>query len=192
MANVRITNEETLSNEDYALKRYTYEQQKQNGEWQGQDREVLRHGNAVTALLYNPQRRTIILTKQFRIASYVNGNAEGMLLETPAGLLEEGEAPEAAMLREIKEETGYALPAVKKVFEAYSSPGAFDELIYYFVAPYGPAQKVEKGGGLEEEGEDVKVIEVPFDEAIQKVRNGEIKDAKTILLLLHAQVTGLM
>lgn len=192
MANLRITKEEKIGGDKHPLIKYTFEKRKPNGERETQERQVFRHGNAVTALLYNPEGRTVILVRQFRIASYVNGNPEGTLLETSAGLLEEGEAPEAAVLREIKEETGYAVPAVQKVYEAYSSAGVFDEMIYYYVAPYAPEQKVAKGGGLEEEGEDVKVIEMPFDEAMRRVRSGELKDAKTILLLLHAQVAGLV
>lgn len=187
-----MRSEETLYEGKHPLMKYRFHQQMRNGEWAEQERQVFRHGNAVTALLYNPQRRTVLLTKQFRIASYVNGNSGGMLLETPAGLLESGEAPDAAVLREIKEETGYAVPAVQKVYEAYSSAGVFDELIHYYVAPYGPEHKVDAGGGLEEEGEDVKVMELPFDKAMRMVKSGELKDAKTILLLLHAGVTGLM
>ncbi len=187
-----MRSEETLYEGKHPLIKYKFDQQRSNGEWTEQERQVFRHGNAVTALLYNPEKRTVLLTKQFRMATYVNGNPDGSLLETPAGLLEEGEAPEAAILREIKEETGYAVPAVQKVYEAYSSAGVFDEIIYYYVAPYGPEHKVEEGGGLEEEGEDVKVVELPFDEAVRMVKSGELKDAKTILLLLHAEVVGLM
>jgi len=191
MAQVKIKKEEVLSDEHYTLKRYTFDIQKKNGEWETQDREVFDHGNAATVLLYNPQEKTVVLTKQFRIATYVNGNASGMLIETPAGLLEEGEAPEKTMIREIKEETGYEINNVQKIYEAYSSAGAFTEIIHFYIATYTRQQKVEEGGGLEEEGEEIKVMEVSFEKALQMIESGEIKDLKTITLLHYAQVKQL-
>jgi GDP-mannose pyrophosphatase NudK len=191
MAQVKIKKEKVLSDEHTTLKSIEFDMQKKNGEWETQTREVFDHGNAATVLLYNPDEKTVLLTKQFRIATYVNGNSTGMLIETPAGLLEEGEAPEKTMIREIKEETGYDVNEVKKVYEAYSSAGAFTELIHFYVASYRKDQKVAKGGGLEEEGEEIKVMEVPFAQAFRMMESGEIKDAKTILLLLHAKVKGI-
>jgi nudix-type nucleoside diphosphatase (YffH/AdpP family) len=192
MTQVKIKNEEVIFDEHTTLKRIDFDIQKKNGEWETQRREVFHHGDAATALLYNAEEKTVIFTRQFRIATYVNGNTTGMLVETPAGLLEEGEAPEKTMIREIKEETGYEVDTVQKVYEAYSSAGAFTELIHFYVAPYRKDQKVAKGGGLEEEGEEIKVMEIPFEQALQMMEKGEIKDAKTILLLLHAQVKGLL
>lgn len=192
MPEVRITNETILSNEQSTLKRYDYETKNRKGEWKPQQREVFDHGNAATVLLYNPDEKTVLLTKQFRLATYVNGNPSGMLVETPAGLLEEGEAPEETMLREIKEETGYDVKQVQKVYEAYSSAGAFTELIHFYIAPYNKEQKVEKGGGLEEENEEITVLEVLFAEALRMLDSGEIKDLKTIMLLHYAQAKGLL
>jgi GDP-mannose pyrophosphatase NudK len=192
MAGIKIKEENILWQKKSILKEIRFERQKKNGEWEEELREVFNHGNAVSALLYNKEAGTIILTKQLRIATYVNGNPGGMLIETPAGLLEEGEAPETAIIREIKEETGYALTSVKKVYEAYSSAGAFTELLHLYIAPYSAEQKVEKGGGLEEEGEELRVMEMPFSKAMQMMERGEIKDAKTILLLLHAKAAGLL
>lgn len=181
-----------LSNEKYPLHEVSFDVQNKKGEWKEKKQEVYNHGNAVSALLYNKESRTVILTKQFRMASYLNGNDDGMLIETPAGLLESGEAPEEAIVREIKEETGYAVTEVKKVMDVYSSPGAYTELLYLFVAPYTPQQKVSKGGGLEEEGEDVTVMETAFDEALRMLDSGEIKDAKTVMLLQYAAMKKLM
>lgn len=181
-----------LSDNHYVLHEVSFDIQNKKGEWQEQKREVYNHGNAVTVLLYNKEARTVILTEQFRMASYVNGNKDGMLIETPAGLLESGEEPEAALIREIKEETGYAVTDVRKVMEVYSSPGAYTELLYLFVAPYTAAQKVSKGGGLEDEGEELKVMEIPFDEAVRMLNGGEIKDAKTVMLLQYAAINGLL
>lgn len=192
MAHVKITGEKVLSNEHYTLKRYDFKIQKANGEWEEQSREVFDHGNAATVLLYNSATKTVLLTRQFRLATHVNGNPDGMLVETPAGLLEDGEAPEKTMLREIREETGYAVDGVQKIYEAYSSAGAYTELIHFFVAPYRNEQKVSRGGGLEEEGEEIKVLELPFADAVQMLARGEIKDLKTIMLLHYAQATGLL
>ena len=192
MAQVKIRDEKILSDEHYVLKRIDYDIQKKNGEWESQKREVFDHGNAVTVLLYNQETKTVILTKQFRMATYVNGNSSGLLLEAPAGLLDKGESPEDAIIREIKEETGYEISDVQKVYEAYSSAGSLTEKIFYYVAPYTKAQKVAEGGGLEEEGEELKVIEMPFDEALQKLDQGEIRDAKTIVLLQYALLKNLL
>lgn len=192
MAQVKIKEEKILSDEHYVLKRIEFDIQKKNGEWETQKREVFDHGNAVTVLLYNKETGNILFTRQFRIATYVNGNKDGMLLETPAGLLEENESPEEAMLREIKEETGYEVTAVEKVFEAYTSAGSLTERVYFYIAPYSQEQKVAKGGGLEEEGEELDVIELPLSKAVQMVENGEIMDAKTILLIQYAQLKNLV
>ncbi|RYZ27616.1 MAG: NUDIX domain-containing protein [Chitinophagaceae bacterium] len=192
MTQVKIKDEKILSDEHYVLKRIEFEIQKKSGEWETQKREVFDHGNAVTVLLYNKETRNLLFTKQFRIATYVNGNSDGMLLETPAGLLEENESPEEAMLREIKEETGYAVPSVQKIFEAYTSAGSLTERVYFYTAPYSKEQKVARGGGLEEEGEELDVIEMSLDKAVQMIESGEIVDAKTILLVQYAQLKNLV
>jgi GDP-mannose pyrophosphatase NudK len=192
MAQVKIKEEKILSDNHYILKEVQFDIQKKNGEWETQKREVFDHGNAVTALLYNTEKQTIILTQQFRVATYLNGNGSGMLTETPAGLLEGKEPPERAIIREIEEETGYEIPEVQKVFEAYSSAGSLTELVYYYVAPYTKAQKISKGGGLEEEGEELKILEIPFAEAVEMVERGQIKDAKTILLIQYALLKNLV
>lgn len=191
MAKVDITQNKVLSDKKYTLTEVHFEMEKKDGSREAQHREVFDHGNAATVLMYNKAARTIILTRQFRIATYVNGNATGMLLETPAGLLEEGEEPADTMLREIKEETGYAIEQVQKIYEAYTSAGSVTELLYLYIAEYRKDQKVEKGGGLEEEGEEITVVEMSFDEAKQMLEEGKIRDAKTILLLQYAVLKGL-
>lgn len=188
MPEVRIKNTEILSNEHYVLKRVNYDIQKKDGSWENQDREVFDHGNAVTVLLYNQEARTFILTKQFRVASYINGNASGELLETCAGLLEKNENPDDAIKREIEEETGYKIESVEKVYEAYTSAGSLTELLIFYIAPYKKEQKINKGGGLEEEGEEIQVLELPFEKAFQMLDDGAIKDAKTIILLQYARI----
>lgn len=192
MTQVRITNEKILSDEHYILKRIDFDIQKEDGKWQSQKREVFDHGNAVTVLLYNKEAKTVLLVRQFRIPTYINGNPTGMLTETPAGMLDKDESPENAIIREVKEETGYEINEVQKVFEAYSSAGSFTEIIHYYVAPYTKEQKKSKGGGLAEEGESVTLMELPFDETIRMLECGEIKDAKTILLLQYALLKNLL
>ena len=148
-------------------------------------------GNATTVLLYNSQQKTVILTKQFRLPSFINGNKTGILIETCAGKID-NESPEDGIKREIEEETGYRIPVVQKVFEAYSSPGTVTEIIYFFIAGYNASMKVSDGGGLKEEKEEIEVMEIPFEEAMQMIDTGEIKDAKTIMLLLYAKVHDLL
>jgi GDP-mannose pyrophosphatase NudK len=192
MAQVKINDVKILSDEHYVLKKLDFELQQDNGDWKNKKREVFDHGNAVTALLYNKEEKTIILTRQFRIATYVNGNASGMLTETCAGLIDKNETPEETIKREIKEETGYELSCVEKVYQAYTSAGSLTELLYLYVAPYTKTQKVSEGGGLKNEGEHVQVLEMPFEEAKSMLENGEIQDAKTIILLQYALLKGLL
>jgi nudix-type nucleoside diphosphatase (YffH/AdpP family) len=192
MADVKIRSKETLSDEHYKLEKITFDIQKKDGSWETQQREVFDHGNAATALLYNREHRTVILTKQFRIPTFVNGNTTGVLLETCAGLLEEGENPDDTMKREIMEETGYEVDRVEKVYEGYTSAGAVTELLYFYIAPFKPEQKKSKGGGLEEEGEEIKVVEMPFDDAIQQLEQGKIRDVKTAFLLQYALLKNLL
>jgi nudix-type nucleoside diphosphatase (YffH/AdpP family) len=178
---IQIKKEEILSDEKYTLKKVIFEL---DGE--KQERQVYDRGNGATILLYNIAKRTIILTRQFRLPSYLNGNPGGMLIETCAGFLD-GDDPESCVRRESEEETGYRLKEVKKVFEAYSSPGGLTEVLHYFVAPYSADQKVNEGGGLEEEQENIQTIEITFDSAMEMLDRGEIRDAKTIILLLYAK-----
>jgi nudix-type nucleoside diphosphatase (YffH/AdpP family) len=183
---VSIKKTETLSKEKHTLKRITFERKDQNGNVQQHTNEVYDMGDAATVLLYNAQQKKIILTKQFRLPSYLNGNKTGMLIEACAGKIE-NETAEESIVREIEEETGYKVPAVKKIFDAYTSPGTITELLHFFIAEYNSSMKVSNGGGLKDEKEDIEVMEIFFYEAIKKIENGEIKDAKTIMLLLYAK-----
>ena len=192
MAQVEIKNTKILSDEHYTLKKLEYSLKQSNGTWDEQSRQVFDHGNAVTVLLYNKEQRTVILTKQFRIATYINGNASGMLVEACAGLLEENEDPDETVKREVKEETGYEIKEIKKIYEAYTSAGSLTELLHFYVAPYNKDQRVNEGGGLKEEGEDIKVMEVAFDDAWRMAESGEMKDAKTIMLLQYALLNQLI
>jgi GDP-mannose pyrophosphatase NudK len=142
-------------------------------------------------LLYNNEQKKVILTKQFRLPSFITGNKTGMLIEACAGKIS-NESPEESILREIEEETGYRVPVVKKIFEAFTSPGTITEIIHFFVAEYDASMKVNEGGGLKEEHEEIEVMEITFEEAIQMMNTGEIKDAKTMILLLYAQARELL
>ena len=176
-----------LSDNWYRLHKYRYDYQRPDGQWQTQEREAYDRGNGATVLLYNRARGTVILTRQFRLPTYINGNADGMLVETCAGLLDR-DNPEDCIRREAEEETGFRINRVQKLFEAYMSPGSVTELLYFFVAEYSDEMKVSAGGGLAHEQENIEVLEVPFSEAIAMIAAGEIKDGKTILLLQYVQL----
>lgn len=184
---VNITSTTILSNNWYTLKKVTFDYLKKNGQWQTQHREAYDRGNGATILLYNKDLKTVVLTRQFRLPTYINGNETGMLIEACAGLLDK-DNPEDCIRRETEEETGYKISHVKKVFEAYMSPGSITEILYFFVAEYTNDMKITAGGGLEHDQEDIEVLELPFDDAIRMVDSGLIKDAKTIMLLQYAQI----
>ncbi len=191
--NPKIKNIETeiLSDNWYTLNKITFDYQLKNGEWVNQSRESYDRGNGATILLYNTNKNTVILIKQFRMPSYVNGNKSGIIIETCAGLLD-GDDPETCVIKETEEETGYKINKVQKVFEAYMSPGAVTEIIHFFVAEYDEFMKVSDGGGLITEHEDIEVLEINFQKALRMIKSGEIIDAKTIMLLQYAQINKLL
>lgn len=137
------------------------------------------------------EQRSVILTRQFRLPTFVNGNASGMLIEACAGLLDK-DSPEDCIRREVEEETGYKLSHVRKIFEAYMSPGSVTEILYFFVAEYAPDMKVHEGGGVAHEQEEIEVLELPFEKALAMIDNGDIRDAKTIMLLQHLRLKGIL
>jgi nudix-type nucleoside diphosphatase (YffH/AdpP family) len=188
---VKILEKKLLSDNWYKLWRYTYEMTRADGKTETQQREAYDRGNGATILLYNPEQKTVILTRQFRLPTYVNGNSEGLLIEACAGLLDHDD-PEQAIRRETEEETGYQIDEVQKVFEAYMSPGSVTEILYFFVAKYTSAHKVNAGGGVAHEQENIEVLELPFAQALSMVASGEIRDGKTIMLLQYAQIQGLV
>lgn len=180
-----------LSDNWYTLRKATFDFQKKNGTWQSQQREAYDRGNGATILLYNPVQKTVILTRQFRLPTYLNGNETGMLIEACAGLLDK-DNPEDCIMRETEEETGYKITDIKKVFEAYMSPGSVTEILHFFVAEYSKEQKITDGGGIAHEQEDIEVLEILFEEAMNMIQNGSIKDAKTIMLLQYAKINNLI
>ena len=179
-----------LSNNWYTLNKYSFEYLKPSGEWERQEREAYDRGNGSTILLYNSLKGTVILTRQFRLPSYVNGNANGMLIEACAGLLDQDNA-EDCIKKEAEEETGFRVEKVRRIYEAYMSPGSVTEILYFFIAEYSEKMKVSSGGGLVHEQEHIEVLELKFVEAMAMVESGEIKDGKTIMLLQYAQLNGL-
>ena len=180
---VEVIKTEVLSDNWYVLRKVTFRLQKRDGSWETQSREAYDRGNGATILPYNLARRTVILTRQFRLPTFVNGNESGMLIETCAGLLDK-ENPSECITRELREETGFAIQNVQKVMEAYMSPGSVTEIVYFFVCEYTHAHKVTAGGGVEEE--DIEVMELNIDDASAKIDSGEIRDGKTIMLLQYA------
>jgi len=188
---IEILKSEILSDNWYTLRKVTFNFQKKDGTWETQIRESYDRGNGATILLYNKETKTVILTRQFRLPTYVNGNETGMMIEACAGLLEEENAEEC-IRRETEEETGYDISAVKKVFEVYMSPGSVTEIIHFFVAEYTKDMKVNEGGGAIDEHENIEVLELDFDQAYNMIASGEIKDAKTIMLLQYAKINNLL
>ncbi len=187
----RVTKSEILSDNWYTLRKITYDYQKKDGTWETQYREAYDRGNGATILLYNKLNQTVILTRQLRIPTYLNGNETGMMIEACAGLLD-SENAEDCIKRETEEETGYQINEVRKIFEVYMSPGSVTEIIHFFVGEYAKEMKVNEGGGLDEEQENIEVLEIPFEKALQMITTGEIKDAKTIMLLQYATIHNLV
>jgi GDP-mannose pyrophosphatase NudK len=185
--NVKILNTEVLSDNWYTLKKITYQYSLKDGTIQTQDREAYDRGNGAAILLYNKEQQTVILTRQFRLPTYINGNNSGMLIEACAGLLDKDNA-EDCIKRETEEETGYKVTEVRKIFEAYMSPGSVTEILYFFIAAYSNSMKVHEGGGLEHEQENIEVLELSIDQAMKMVDSGEIKDGKTIMLLQYVKL----
>lgn len=183
---INITKTELLSDHWYLLNKVTFEYTPEKGQPVIQRREVYDRGNGAAILLYNKEMQTVILTRQFRLPTFLNGNESGMMIEVCAGLLDK-DNPEDCIKRETEEETGYRIHEVKKVFEAFMSPGAVTEILHFFTAAYQPEMKVSQGGGLASEQEYIEVLEIDFQKAIDMIYNHKIKDAKTIMLLLHAQ-----
>ncbi len=188
---IKIKQTELLSDNWYTLNKITYDYQKADGTWETQSRETYDRGNGATILLYNTEQKTIILTRQFRLPTYVNGNENGMLIEACAGLLDKDNA-EDCIRKETEEETGYKVSDVRKIFESYMSPGSVTEILYFFVAAYTKDMKVSEGGGLEEEQENIEVLELDFETAYNMIDTGEIKDGKTIMLLQYAKLHQLV
>lgn len=188
---IKITETSLLSDNWYILNKVTFTYQKENEPIQTHTREVYDRGNGAGILLYNSNKKTVILTRQFRLPSFLNGNKSGMMIEVCAGLLDK-DNPEQAIIRETEEETGYRITKIQKVVETYMSPGAVTEILYLFVAEYDESMKVSEGGGLDSEQENIEVLEYTFDEAYAMIESGEIVDAKTILLLQHAKIKGLI
>lgn len=184
---VRVKDVQVLSDNWYTLRKATFDWLRSDGGWQQQVRESYNRGNGAAILLYDPDRRTIILIKQFRYPAFENGY-DDLLIEVPAGLLDDAH-PETRIKAEVEEETGYVVKDVEKVFEAFMSPGSVTEILYFFTGRYVPADKTLAGGGHPEEGEDIDVFEVGFDEAMAMIADGRIRDAKTIMLLQHAALT---
>jgi nudix-type nucleoside diphosphatase (YffH/AdpP family) len=181
---VRVHEIQTLSEDWYVLKKTRFSFRRTDGAWQEQWRETYDRGNGATILLYDPDRRTVILTRQFRYPAFVNGH-DDLLIEAPAGLLDNAQ-PEERICAEAAEETGFQVGAVRQVFDAFMSPGSVTERLYFFVAPYNSASRVGNGGGNAQEGEDIGVIEITIEEALGMIERGEIRDGKTIILLQYA------
>ena len=188
---VKILQSRILSDNEFVLKKITYEYYKPDGSRHTQSREVYDRGNAAAILLYNKEKKTVILTRQFRLPAFINGSNSGILIEACAGMLEK-ESPEDGIIRETEEETGYKIKDVQKIFEAYMSPGAITELLHFFIAEYNELMKVSDGGGAKGEEENIDVIELHIEQATGMMKSGEIKDGKTIMLLQYIRLYDIL
>ena len=188
---IKIKQTELLSDNWYLLNKVTFDFLRKDGVWITQKREVYDRGNGAGILLYNREQKTIILTRQFRLPAYLNGNETGMMVEVCAGLLDK-DHPEQCIIRETEEETGYHIKSVQKIMETFMSPGAVTEILHLYVGEYDASMKVHEGGGLEHEQEEIEVIEMTFAEAYNRIATGEIRDAKTIMLLQYAKINNLV
>jgi nudix-type nucleoside diphosphatase (YffH/AdpP family) len=188
---IKITKNELLSDNWYVLRKITYEYQEENQPIETHIREAYDRGNGAAILLYNKANQTVILTRQFRLPTYLNENQTGMMIEACAGMLD-SDNPEDCIIREAEEETGYKIKEVHKIFEAYMSPGAVTEILHFFIGEYSNEMKISDGGGLDHEQENIEVLEISFEKALQMIPSGEIKDAKTIMLLQYAKINNLM
>ncbi|MCJ8153957.1 GDP-mannose pyrophosphatase NudK [Chryseobacterium sp. SSA4.19] len=189
--NVHIEKTEILSDNWYTLKKVTFTLHKKDGTKEEQSREAYDRGNGAVILLYNKNTNEVVLTRQFRLPTFINGNPTGMMIEACAGLLD-NDNPEDCIRRETEEETGYKISHVEKIFEAYMSPGSVTEILHFFIAEYSTEMKITEGGGLADEGENIEVMEIPFDDALIMIDSGEIKDAKTIMLLQYLRLKNVL
>lgn len=187
---VRIVEQRVLADDWFVLKKTSFDYLHSNGQWQRLHRETYDRGDGATLLLFNRARGTVVLTRQFRFPAFANGLPDGMLVEACAGLLDD-EAPQAAIRREVQEETGFRIHMPRKVFEAFMSPGSVTERLHFFVAEYEAKDRIDEGGGDASEGEDIEVLELTLDQALLMIRSGAIQDGKTIMLLQHAALVGL-
>jgi nudix-type nucleoside diphosphatase (YffH/AdpP family) len=181
---IRVQDVHVLSDDYGVLKTTTFDWRRSDGEWQTQRRETYERSNAATLLPYNLAQRSVILVRQFRYPAYVNGH-DDLLIEAAAGMLDNA-SPEQRIRAEVEEETGYRLGEIRKVFEAFMTPGAVTEKLHFFVAEYDSSMRIGNGGGLAAEGEDIEVLELPIDQALAMIGDGRIQDAKTIMLLQYA------
>jgi nudix-type nucleoside diphosphatase (YffH/AdpP family) len=188
---VKIITREILSSNWYTLRKITYEYLKKDGSWQTQSREAYDRGNGAAIMLYNLALKTVILTRQFRMPTFINGNDNGLLIEACAGLLDK-DNPEDCIKRETEEETGYKINSVKKIMEVYMSPGSVTEMLYFFIAEYSHDMKLSEGGGIAQEQEEIEVLEITFEQALEMIDTGEIKDAKTIMLLQYLRMKSIL
>lgn len=187
--NINVIKDKILSENWFVLRNMTYELTRSDGSVVRHKREVYDRGNGATIMLYNRRKQSVVLVRQFRVATWVNGNEDGMLIETCAGLLDNDE-PEACVRKEAIEETGFEVGEVRKLFELYMSPGGVTELIHFFIAEYSDAQRANDGGGVDDE--EIEVLELPFSRALEMMANGEIRDGKAVILLQYLQTSGLM
>ncbi len=187
---IRKVEKKVLSNDWYTLNKYSFEYHREDGTWETQCREAYDCGDGAAILLYNRSNKTVLLTRQFRMPTYTNGNEDGMMIEVCAGLLD-GLSPEECIKKEVLEETGYLIPVVDQVMVTYMCPGSVTQKLYLFLGEFDETMKIDSGGGAADETENIEVLEYNFEDALGMVFNGVIKDAKSAMLLQYTALNGI-
>jgi nudix-type nucleoside diphosphatase (YffH/AdpP family) len=187
--NVIVHDVEVTSDGWHVLRRTSLDYRRRDGTWESQQRETYDRGNGAVILLYDAERRTVLLTRQFRFPAYVNDHPDGMLIEAAAGLLDDQD-PETAMRREAREELGVVIGELEHIYDVFMSPGSVTERVHFYAAPYTPSARIDAGGGVAAEGEDIEIVELPYDEALGMIATAQIVDGKTIMLLYWAALQG--
>jgi GDP-mannose pyrophosphatase NudK len=187
MSTIDLINRKILSNGKYQLEEVTFTKPGLDGNKHEQKNEIYFRPDAVAVLLVDKQNEEFILTRQIRLATYLNphDSSDGYLLEACAGLVEEGEEPELAVIREAEEETGFNVNSPNRIGGIYTSAGGITEYLHLFISEVSEDDQSGEGGGAEGEGEDIKIVRLSFSDAAQKIRAGEINDAKTLMLLQY-------
>lgn len=194
MVNNRVKNvtSKIISNIWAKLEQVSFDFTFKNGKTERLTHEVYGKGDGVAVLLYNPSTKKVILSKQFRIPMYVAGVKNGFSIEVCGGSIDKNESPETSVIRETKEELGYTISEIQKVSTVFLSPGLVREQVHLYVAKYDEESKLDTGGGLASENEEITVLEISFDDALQMIENEEIIDARTIMLLYHLKIHKLI
>jgi GDP-mannose pyrophosphatase NudK len=194
MSNNRVNNvvSNVISNIWATLEHVSFDFTFNNGNTARLTHEVYGKSDGVAVLLYNPETKKVVLSKQFRMPMYVAGVKNGFSIEVCGGTIDENESPETSVIRETKEEVGYRISGAQKVNTVFLSPGLMREQVHLYIAEYTEEDKIYRGGGSANENEEIIVLETLFENALKMIASQEIVDARTIMLLYHLKMHNLI